>query len=355
MREISSFPAMIPLPPRTHAALFSWAALCLLGLTGSVFAVDPAGPGDPGGLLPPLTAEGKQDFDRLTRDLAPEDHKLKAIILDATVTLDGQSRPDLGTFFSDTLSAKLLTSNTCEIIDAGAFGGAAPGGLEVARNSLDPQGHANTTPNGSLALDLGRASGADYVCIPSILSINSDIRLTIRKLHIRSGKVESIIQDTAKGDGRQLSILAERAALKLFPTLEPEPPTTPRYDHVQVWITPKPPVDPIQQAILAAPKALSTNSPLAAAHAWAGGVAPTRIGRITVVDTQWSFCELACPAGTVQLNQRIFAWGGAPGDRLVNLSVSRIDGDRVIAEFDSLQPLSKLLRTGLGVYNTKLK
>ena len=346
---------MIPHLPRTRVPSLPLAALCLAGVTGTCMGADPAGPGDPGGLLPPLTAEGQQDFENLSRDLTPAVSKPKVIILDAVVTIDGQPRPDLGTFFSDTLSAKLLKSKTYEIIDASAMGGSAPSGLELPHTALDPQGHPSPASNGALALDIGKANGADFVCVPTILSMSGEIRMTIRKLRIPGGKVESIVQDAAKGDERQLSLLADRAAFKLAPAPEPEAPTTPRYDHVQVWMTPKPAADPLKHAIASAPRALRSNSPLAAARNWAGGIEPTKIGQITVVDNDWSFCELACPPGTVQLHQKIFAWGGGPGDRLVNLSVSRIEGDRVIAEFDALQPLSKNLRTGLGVYNTRQK
>ena len=346
---------MILLLPRTCVPSLPLAALCLAGVVGTCMGADPAGPGDPGGLLPPLTAEGQQDLENLTRELTPAVGKPKVIILDAVVTIDGQPRPDLGTFFSDTLSAKLLKSKTFEIIDASAMGSSAPSGLELPQNALDPQGHPTPSSNGALALDIGKANGADFVCVPTILSMSGEIRMTIRKLRIPGGKVESIVQDAAKGDERQLSLLADRAAFKLAPVTEPEAPTTPRYDHVQVWMTPRPAPDPMKLAIASAPKALRSNSPLAAARNWAGGLEPTKIGQITVVDNDWSFCELACPPGTVQLHQKIFAWGGGPGDRLVNLSVSRIEGDRVIAEFDALQPLSKLLRTGLGVYNTRQK
>ena len=348
---------MIPLFPRTLVPHMLIAAVCLLGARGTCLAVDPAGPGDPGGLLPPLTAEGKQDLEKLTRDLAPVSVQPKIIILEALVTIDGQSRPDLGAFFSDTLSAKLITSNTCEVIDASALGASAPSALEVSRTALDTQGHP--TPTASGALDLGKANGADYVCVPTILSSNGEVRLTIRKLRIPTGRVEAIVQDAAKGDERQLSQLADRAAFKLTPAPAPRTVTetspAPRYDRIKVWMSPPPAPDPLKQAILKAPKALRSNSPLAAARHWAGGEEPTKIGQITVVDTNWSFCELSCPPGSVQLHQQIFAWGGGTADRLVNLSVSRIEGDRVIAEFDALQPPSKHLRTGLGVYNTRLK
>lgn len=346
---------MIAHPPTTRTRLAAAVALCLMEVAGAYVlnAAEPTAPSEPGGLLPPLTAEGKRDLEKLTRDLTPTPSKPKIIILDAAVTIDGQSRGDLGSFFSDTLSARMLASKTCDVIDASALGNTAPSALEVSQRPLDPQGNPTSAPGGAMALDLGKAGGADFVCVPTIISLAGEIRLTMRKLRIPSGKVESIIQDTAKGDVRQIGALAERTALKLAPIPEPDIPATPRFDHIQVWMSPKPAVDPLTQAILSAPKALRANSPMAAARSWPGGIEPVKIGEISVVDTSWSFCELSCAPGTVKLNERIFAWGGTPQDRLINLSVSRIDGQRVIAEFDSMQPVSKLLRTGLGVYNTR--
>lgn len=320
-------------------------------------ASETAGPGDPGGLLPPLTPEGRQDFEKLAREMLPPRKKPRIIIMDATVTLNGQPRADLGASFADTMSAKILASNAYEVIDSSALGTSAPSALEVARTALDPQGNPSATPG--MALDLGKASGADFVIVPTLISLSDELRLTIRKLQIPSGKIDSILQDTARGDQRAIFALAERAAGKLLPQPAPEPVSTaPRYDYVKVWMAPPTPPDPIKQAILAAPKALKADPALAAARAWSGSAdhrdEPHRIGQIMIVDTNWSFCEINCPPASVKLREQIFAWGGGAGDNLIRMTISRIEGSRIIAEFDALQPVTKTLRPGLAVYTWQM-
>jgi hypothetical protein len=81
---------------------------------------------------------------------------------------------------------------------------------------------------------------------------------------------------------------------------------------------------------------------------------PVQLGTITKVEPAWSFCELACPSGSVQKGDEIFVRSGPSLSNLISLKVSRLDGNRVIAEFDSLQPITKSLRPGNSIYTWKI-
>ena len=337
----------------------------IMSLTGSSRASEIVGAGEPGGLLPPLSEEGQRDLEKLARDLAPVEEKLKLAVLDATVSVDGVARPDLGASFSDTLSARLLSEKAFEIIDSSALGSTNPNSLGVSNHQLDQTGAV--TPGPATALDFGKATGADYVVVPTLVCTAKEIRMTIRKLRTPSGKVERIFQETVKGDHRFIFALAEKVALQLLPEkpLPPQEKPEPRFNYVKVWMSPPPPADVLKQEILRAPKALrnvpalsgNLSGSTAAARAW-GGInndrrEPSRLGAISVVDHDWSFCELSCPVGSVHLHDQIFAWGGGAYDNLISMNVSRIDGQRVIAEFDAVHPLSKTLRSGLAIYTWK--
>lgn len=317
--------------------------------------------GEPGGLLPPLTESGQNELERLARDLTPVTEKLKIAVLDATVTVDGVLRPDLGASFSDTVAARLLREGFYDLVDSSVLGSSNTKAIDLNNSNLDLSGV--NTPGPATALDFGKATGADYVVVPTLVCTATDTRMTVRKLRIPSGKIERIFQENIRGDYRIIFGLAERIALQLSPEkpVTPAEESGPKYNYVRVWMAPPLPEDPLKHQIQSAPKALrgsiSPSATQAAARAWSGVSndrrEPSRLGEIKVVDPDWSFCELNCPLGTVSLKDQVFAWGGGPYDNLISMRVSRIDGRRVIAEFDAQHPLSKNLRSGLAIYTWK--
>ncbi len=309
-------------------------------------------------LLPPLPegpeATGGADVKsieqatlaRMVQDLALANGKPKLAVLEALVTIDGVVRPDLGASFSDTLTAKFLTAGHYDVVDASALSGS--NGVALS------------------ALDFGKATGADFVVAPTVVGIQGEFRLTIRKLRLPGGRIDKIVQETARGDQRLIYGLAEKSAAQLAPAPDPNAPPKkyePPFTYVRAWMAPPVPVDPVLAAVKKAPKALKGNGSLAgpvaekkAAQAFTeNGIprTPQRLGEIVQVDFQWCFCEFPATAGTVKLKDSLFAWSGNSNDTPISLTVSRVEGSRVIADFDAADPRKNSLHTGLSVYQWK--
>lgn len=297
--------------------------------------------------LPPMSAK---ELKKLSGDLLPESMKPKIAVLDATVSLDGVLRPDLGIAISDTIAARLLREDDFEILDSSTSGpvGQMPlPGTEPAR--LAP-------PGPSVAVETGKALGADFVVVPTIIGQTGEFRVTMRKLRVEGGKVESILLETVRGNVKSLFTQLEYFAERLIPAK-----VTPPITYVKVWMsTPtlplaKPAV-PAAGDVSAAPKALPsaghlTEKPGRAPRMESTAPEPVKVGRIDLIDHEWSFCEIASPPGVVlEARQQIFAWSGGDLSKLVPMTVSRVEGDRAIADLPRTSPHADSLRSGDFVY-----
>ena len=323
-----------------------------LTLVVSLFPVSAEEAGAASELLPPLS--GGSGGINLSQDLAPQSLKPKMTILDTTVSLDGVNRPDLGTSLTDTMTAKLLRTSDYDLIDAGNVNGMT----DVLSPLLS---RTPTTPGPSTALEVGKAVGADFVVVPTLLGLQGEFRVTMRKLVVPSGKIEAIVQETIRGDlaavFKAFEFLAQRLA--------PEKIEKPRFTYVMAWMSPPPPqkkVDHLAAEIASAPKALPASNISsakleaieAAKRAWSGvnsaSREPRRTGQIEVVDHDWCFCEIACNPSEVHANDQIFAWSGRDLDTLVSMTVTRVEGNRAIADFGHNNPHAAALKSGDTIY-----
>ncbi len=354
-----------------------WLALGLVVAScGQIWANQSTDNGSAGGVLPPLPigsgADGKAQpeladravLEKMVRDLSVAGAKPKVAVLEALVTIDGVPRPDLGAVFSDTLTAKLLNAGAYEVVDASALGAANGQALDLANHTLDAKTGLGTSA--ATAYEFGKVSGADYVIVPTVIGIQGDFRVSLRKLKLPGGRIEKIVQETVRGDQRSIFTLAERCAAQMAPEPAadgPAKPYDPPFTSVRAWMTPPVKQDPMQAAATKAPKALKGNGSLAnvvsqikveQAFSEAGVERQLqRLGQILTVDPRWCFCEFTSPAGTMRLKDQVFAWSGGATDHSVTLTVSRIEGNRVIAEFDDTDPRKQALRPGLSIYQWK--
>ena len=321
----------------------------------------------------------------------------KIIILPARVTVDGVPRADLGQFLSDIISARLLTSSAAEVLDADmanidfpSTGGpattmeASPDQLGAAAfpdkpapapasapASGNPASASGFVPGAAARSPLatGIAMGANLVVQPTALGTGNEFRLTLREIQIPGGKVLAIISEKTNTGLKGLYALAENHAHRLIPARPAGPrlasgpsiidhPASYRPDPV-----PAPAHSPItEQELAAAPAALAKLSPAkqAALDATmrlldpaARTAGPTPIGRIGGLNAAWSFCEISLkqplelPVGTA-----LFTTAAGNPESVVDLRVSRLEGRKIIADFDA-GPRAATLRTGDIVYHWK--
>lgn len=313
--------------------------------TGVSFRVCAEGPAS--GLLPQATLSGDDKIQKLAQDLSSSSLKPRLTVLNAVVSIDGIQRSDLGISFSDTVSAKLMESGEFEILDSASIQAAPSAAAPASGSLLNDQGIViPASPTESV-----KTSGADFVIAPTLVGNAGEYRLTARKLRMSDGKIEKVIQETFRGDQKAFFAMAGKLANQFLPekALPPPPKAEPAYTYVKAWMAPPPPYDPVARQIADAPKALRAIKSLES-HV---SRSPSKIGSVIKVEPSWSFCELNCAPGTAKIGEEIFVWSGLAQDSLVALKVSRIDGERMIAEFDSLQPLTKSLRPGNSIYTWK--
>ncbi len=303
----------------------------------------PAAPLADAGLLPGPEQADRAAAERILQDLAQKNHKPRLVVMEALISLDGQARPDLGASFADTLTAKLLKDGQYEILDASALHPTSP---EVKLTLPTP-------------IDFGQTVGADFVIVPTLIGTQGEFRLTVKKLKLPGGRLEKIVQETARGDQRLIFALAEKCSAQLAPPVE-EKPFEPSITYIRAWMAPPVKLDPLVAAVKKAPKALKgngslagaiTNNKVAQAYTTAGvEQQPRRLGQILTVDDKWSFCELSLPTGSVKLKDQLFGWSADPSATPISLTVSRIDGSRIIADYDATNAQHLGLHPGLAVY-----
>ena len=160
----------------------------------------------------------------------------KIAIYQATVSLDGVERPDLGKWIADTFSAGFLKSGQFDIMDAERTG--TPG---------EAGGNGRLGP-----VEAGKAATVDCVYVPVVVGQGSVYKVTVRKLLIPSGKVESVFENTSTDPNVPLFDVIERVvaqiAPKPLPVVKPSP-----IKSVRAWFSG--PSD-VAEALAAAPKAL---------------------------------------------------------------------------------------------------
>jgi hypothetical protein len=310
--------------------------------------------------------------------------RARIAILPAQIIVDGHGDPVLGQSLGDILNAALLTSSAVELLDAGLplagspparaiiHGAVAPAleksgpasGAVIFPNPVPPSPSpdppvpvtASAVPSALNPVETGKAVGADFVVIPTVVGAGQDFRLTLRQVQIPSGRIRAIINEKTNRGIKGVYALAENVAFRLIPEL-PAPlrrgtgPTI--IDHpvrfTQAKATAEP--APVSLAELAmAPKALNAISPakLAAIEATrrsigdksgaspsnAAGAEPIAVGSIANVSLDWSFCTFS-PAKGANLppGTALFVCAAGNPDHTIKLSVTRTEGNSIIADF----------------------
>jgi hypothetical protein len=212
-------------------------------------------------------------------------------------------------------------------------------------------------------VEAGRAAGADFVTVPTLIGEGGTFRLAMRKLGVNNGRVEAVAIDAFQGDLNTVFTRLPYATAKVAPPKSNKPP----FKTVIGWMSPPSPKKPAAEAqASAAPKALRPSEvpaeKLAAADAAmrsavastapsaAEAKEPVQAGSITSVDTQWSFCEVSCKGALPAPGDQLTAVSATDRSKMVTLTVSRIEGSRAIADFHRSDPRAALLRSGDLVY-----
>lgn len=293
------------------------------------------GPAGPSGHPAPAPVEE-------TATIAPP----RVSIVTPTVTVDGASRPDLGQSLSDTLAARLIRTGEVEVVDL-TFGLSSR-----ASSSASSAGSGSSlpliAPDGSSAAAL---AGPDYLIVPTIIGEKGFFRVTMRKQDAHSGKVETILQETLKGDSAGLYKLLEQMAVKLVPKKAPRR----RYDYVKMWLSPPSTAKPEPE--FTAPKALGRLSPEKAAAIEALKAQaelmsalqsdPTPAGQIQSVNLQWSFAVVGgIREPALREGDQVMAWSAANPGAVHTLKVTAVYGSTVVADI----PAGATLAPGDKVY-----
>ena len=299
-----------------------------------------AGQGAPPAVPPGRTAAPQPEE---TATISPP----RVSIVTPTVTVDGASRPDLGQSLSDTLAARLIRTGEVEVVDL-TFGLPTRSSTSSAGGSSLPL----IAPDGSSAAAL---AGPDYLIVPTIIGEKGFFRVTMRKQDAHSGKVETILQETLKGDTASLYKLLEQMAVKLVPKKAPRR----RYDYVKMWLSPPSTAKPEPE--FTAPKALGRLSPEKAAaiealKAQADLMAaqqsdPIPAGQIQSVNLQWSFAVVGgMREPALREGDQVMAWSEANPGAVHTLKVTAVYGTTVVADI----PAGATLAPGDKVYRWQM-
>jgi len=309
-------------------------------------------------LLPAGWTSGQ---DTLSVPLLPDEEfssRPKVAIMEVSVALDGESRPELGRSCADTLIAGFLRAGTVDVIDAGSRLG-------------------NTNPVS--AVEAARQATCELLYVPTLVGQGNFYRMTVRKLLIPSGKVEQIHEETTTGGPGSLFELAERMVLRLNPGRSKTNPMV--GGTVKGWMSGPTDVD---LALAEAPMALPATAappvravaPVPAArrgHRFGAGrisaeVVPApapplrtilfngtrryeieQVGRVSVVNRDYSFCVVDPQRSrSLKSGDRVLIEGQGWSRPTVSGRVTRLESKHAVVEYDPSG--APPLRDGAVVY-----
>lgn len=294
--------------------------------------------------------------------------KQQILVIPGEVTIDGTSRPDLGRSFCDSITGKLLHSGMFTIVDQVSTNSQGTVNKESATK-------VNINPE-AIVKQLAGKTTARYALITRMISEDDFSKFSIKKLRIEDSAVVSVYQASAVSTERATMFdLLEKATNNLLREVYQEqarirrktrpsiiditPPETADQDNKTPPIPAKANVtekggdkhDQNSQPATAAkdtaiPAAKDTkegtetdNAPKTAQY----------VGRICAVDAKWQFCVIELEKeNLLQVDDLLLVRTDNPEKSIRQLNVSRIEGDKVIADFkDNAIPS---LRLDLKVY-----
>ncbi len=266
--------------------------------------------------------------------------KPKVAIMEATVTLNGENRPDLGRSFSDSLASGILKTGAVDIIDTETFAKAENGQKQSP-------------------VQVGSASGAAFVYVPTIVGQDEFYKLTLKKLAIPSGRIEEITEESASGSSARLFELMDRVVLLMSPP-PPRPVRAPVYSTIRSWMSgpadvskaladapaalprghaaKKSATEPAHAEVRAArdlPKAVPAPKPAESGADEGSGTEIEEIGCVTAVNFDWSFAVIRPRPGQKMKSGDVILIAVNGWTRpTLQATITRKQGDQYVAEFE---------------------
>ncbi|MCP4846769.1 MAG: hypothetical protein GY899_02345 [Verrucomicrobiaceae bacterium] len=296
--------------------------------------------------------------------------KQPILVIPGEVTIDGISRPDLGRSFCDSITGKLLKSGKFTIAD------------QVSTNS---QGVANKEGSTGeiinpekIVKQLAGKTTAHYALIPRMISEDDFSKFSIKKLRVADSEVVSVYQASAVSTKRATMFdLLDEATNHLLREVYAEQSRIRRQNRPSIIDLEKPRTEktsatkrnpddegknrkPTTTVAANTPpgsqKEKSQEQPPASVDRKVEGDEAEKtqktaqyVGRICAVDAKWHFCVIELDKNhSLQVDDLVLVRTDNPAKSISRLNVSRIEGNKVIADCQENDISS--LRLDLKVY-----
>lgn len=306
--------------------------------------------------------------------------KQQILVIPGEVTIDGVSRPDLGRSFCDSITGRLLQSGVFTIVD------------QVSTNrqgTVNKEGSTGAAINPeAIVKQLAGKTTAHYALIPRMISEDDFSKFSIKKLRIADSEVISVYQASAVSTERATMFnLLDKATNHLLREVYVEQARIRRKTRPSIIDIEAPgtedagkenPLSPQKaSAVERNPGGHENNKQPAAAITLRGGNKPAikaqenapvskdrkaegdeieitpktahYAGRICAVDAKWQFCIIELEKErSLQVDDLLLVRTDNPAKSISQLKVSRVEGNKVIADFKDND--SPSLRLDLKVY-----
>ena len=298
--------------------------------------------------------------------------KQQILVIPGEVTIDGISRPDLGRSFCDSITGKLLQSGVFTIVD------------QVSTNSQGIVNKGSSTGERinpeTIVKQLAGKTTAHYALVTRMISEDDFSKFSIKKLRIADSEVVSVYQASAVStESATMFDLLDKATNHLLREVYAEQSRIRRETRPSIIdleksgtantsVAKRAPDDheknrqPATAASAITPPVnnkteirFQKNAPASIGSKAEGDEAEKAqktaqyVGRICAVDAKWQFCVIELEKEhSLQVDDLLLVRTENPEKSISKLNVSRIEGDKVIADFKDDDIPS--LRLDLKVY-----
>ena len=319
-------------------------------------------------------------------DFAHTPGKSSVIVLQGEVTVDGQSRPDLGRSFADTITGGLLKTKAYSVID------------HLSSQPLaETTGQIPTVAPEQSAIALGKASGARWIYVPRMVVEGDFQKLTLKKIRVSDGQVVDLFETHGTGEKSNMFVLIGDSLRHIYQetsrppritkrkaTTLPEPDTTdldpnPVGGSYRDEPAPEPeqeipPVETETKVVSnapAAPPAETETDVEVSAEAESentgeiGRQSPERQiidpatqikdyeahygGTISTINNEWRFCVLKVRSKQLQVGDQLSVRTGKIVPNETTLTITKLEGTQAVADLsDDFEPGS--LKVGQRFY-----
>jgi len=284
----------------------------------------------------------------------PSNPKQPILVIPGEVSINGVNRPDLGRSFCDSITGKLLQSGMFTIVDQVSNDRERAGNDENKTNKSNPE---------AIVKQLAGKTKAQYALIARMVSEDDFSKFSIKKLRVTDSEVLKVYQSsTVSTERAALFSLLEKATNNFLREAYQEQSRIRRKNRpsiIEIQMPEK--KDDVNQAGRSQHKDSQklTNTPDELPETASGQTerAPKEnapktaqyAGRICAIDAKWHFCVIELEeADLLQVDDLLLVRTGQPEKALSRLNVSRIEGNKAIADFQDNAIQS--LRNGLKVY-----